>query len=192
MLCSVVLMRLDGKGKPMSLIPYAGMVDGALKLKLDATLWLGIGRTSAWVNESSPPAENVASTVLDQPIGYKKVEMTALVKPDAGGSIVFQGQNYSIVADNDAVAQIARYCYIKASLNYQESNSLGNVIGAVTFRQTGLFSGLVCQSGLEGETVLTPAQVQSVGRLVFLVNHTPRTRDVLMRDIIEILREFKA
>lgn len=176
----------------MAIIPYAGMVDGALKLKQDVSLWLGIGRTSAWANESAPPAENVASSVLDQPIGYKKVEMTSLVVPDALGSIVFQGQNYRLVDDEDGVAEIARYCYIKASLNYQESNVNGNVIGAVTFRQTGLFSGLVPQNGLEGETCLTPAQVTTVGRLVFLVNHTPRTRDVLMRDIIEILREFKA
>lgn len=176
----------------MSIIPYAGMVDGALKLKLDVTLWLGIGRTASWPSESAPPTENVASTVLDQPIGYKKVEMTSLVVPDVAGTIVFQGQNYRIVADADGVSQLARYCYLKASLNYQETNSLGNVIGAVTFRQTGIFSGLVPQTGLEGETVLTPNQVSSVGRLIFLVNHTPRTRDVLMRDIVEVLREFKA
>lgn len=176
----------------MSIIPYAGMVDGALKLKLDTTLWLGIGRTTAWPNESSPPAENVAAVVLDQPIGYKKVEMTSLVVPDALGSIVFQGQNYRLVDDEDGVAEVARYCYIKASLNYQETNVNGNVVGAVTFRQTALFSGLTSINGLEGETVLTPAQVSSVGRMIFLVNHTPRTRDILMRDIIEILREFKA
>ena len=172
----------------MSIVPYAGMVDAALKLKLSVdSLWLAIARSIAWPNETAPPSEDLSTAILQDTIAYKKVDMTSLAVPDPNGDIEFQSNKYRLVADVDAIQELARWCYIKASINHTESNVSGPIIGNVHWRVTGIFSGLVPASGFGSESVLSPAQVDDPGRLIFYANHVEREHQTSLIDLIEVI-----
>ena len=169
----------------MSLVPYAGMVDAALKLKNDLNLWVAIGQTTAWANEAAPPAEDINAQTVSGVVVYKRVETTSVCVPDLNGLVVFQTQKYTLIQDINALSAVARYTYLKTSLNYTE-------VPVVTFRQVGVFSGLVPSAGFTTADILLPTQIVSPGRLLFVANDIPRVRSINTRDIIEIIREFKS
>ena len=185
----------------MPITPYVGMVDAALRFKSGTPpVWLCIGRYTPWDDENAPPNENdfthhpeyLDVTVPEEPIALKRVDFMGLCVPDANGDIRYLQQRYSYVSDTSAVSLLARWCYIRASLNYYEKNSAGNVvIGSATYRQATLLSGVVSLPAFKNESVLAPSQVQSYGRIVCVTNFSPRERDPKMRDVLEFVREFR-
>lgn len=200
----------------MPITPYSGMCEAAIRFMNQPPLWFVIGRTTAWPNESVPPNENDFTTYPqymdyvepEEIIGFKRVEVTQLCVPDITGEVKFRNQNYKLVDTADAVALGARWLYIRATLDYFEKNSAQQtVIGQVTYRQSCLMSGITPLAPYTNEIVLTPTQVmryptndatipanlrgRTMGRLVYFSNHTARTRDGAMRDIFELVREFR-
>lgn len=172
----------------MGIVPYAGMVDAALKLKLQETdLWLVIARSVAWPNETAPPVEDLSTVILQDTIAYKRVDMTSLAVPDPTGDIEFQSNKYRLVADVDAMQELARWVYIKASINHTESNHAGTVIGNVHWRITGIFAGLVPSSGFGSDDVLASDQVDDPGRLIFYANHVEREHQTSLIDLVEVI-----
>lgn len=184
----------------MPITPYVGMVDSAIRFKSNPTLWVSIGRTTPWEDENTPPDENdfnenpeyLNMVTPDEPIAFKRIDFAGLVVPDANGDIVYQQQRYSYVPDAEAITRLARWVFVRASLDYLERNSAGTVIvGETTYRQVCLLSGLVPKDPYVEENVLTPAQVDSIGRVVVVANIPPRLRDPRMRDVIKFIREFR-
>lgn len=200
----------------MPIIPFSGMVESAIRFMNQPPLWFCIGRTTPWPDENNPPNENDFSAnpqYLDylnpeELIGFKRVEVTQLCVPDVNGEVKYKTQRYKLIDTQDAVEYQARWLYIRATLDYIERNSANqSVIGLVTYRQTCLMSGIVPLDPYKDEVVLTPNQVQRYpttdlrvperlrgtvkGRLVYLQNHKPRERFGTMRDIFELVREFR-
>jgi hypothetical protein len=184
----------------MPVTPYTGMVDSAIRFKSLPSLWLCIGRSTPWTDENAPPDENdfdnfpeyLSMTMPEEPIALKRIDFAGLCVPDIDGDIKYQNQRYKYVPDVDAVSLLARWVYVRASLDYYERNSAGAiVIGQTTYRQACLISGLVPLPPYKEENVLAPNQVASWGRLVCVVNMPPRDRDPKMRDVIQFLREFR-
>lgn len=172
----------------MGIVPYTGMVDAALKLKLEeGDLWVAIARHLAWPDETAPPVEDPTTSVLQDTIAYKKVDMTSLAVPDPNGDIEFQNSKYRLVADVDAVQELARWTYIKASINNTETNHAGNTIGNVHWRVTGVFAGLVPASGFGTDDSLLPNQVDDPGRLIFYANHIEREHVTSVIDLLEFV-----
>lgn len=203
----------------MPLTPFAGMVDSALRFKRLPQLWLAIGRTTPWADEAHPPDENdfkknpsfINMVQPDELIGLKRVEVAQLCVPDIDGEVRYRTpgggiQRYKLLDDVEAMDKLARWVYVRASLDYVERNSAGDgIIGFVTYRQTAIMSDIRPLAPYREEVVLSPDQVEKwpddhpverlrgkvKGQMVFLANHPPRVRDATLRDITEIVREFR-
>jgi hypothetical protein len=154
-------------------------------------------------DEPGPPNENnfgdypqfLNLSAPQQPLGYKKVEVMQLCVPDVTGEVRYRQQRYRLVDDEEASTPgvMARWCYIRASIDHIERNSAGEdvILDNITFRQILLLSDLVPVAAYKDETVLKPNQVDKPGRITYIANIPPRVRDRDRRDIIEIVREFK-
>lgn len=184
----------------MPITPYVGMVDSAIRFKSSPTLWVCIGRSTPWEDENAPPDENdfenhpeyLNITMPEEPIALKRIDFAGLAVPDANGDIRYHDQRYSYVPDADAISLLARWVYIRASLDYYERNSAGTiVIGQTTYRQATLLSGIQPLPPYKEENVLAPNQIQDWGRIVCVTNFPPRDRDPKMRDVLEFIREFR-
>ena len=198
----------------MPITPFSGMVDAALRFKRLPQLWLAIGRTTPWVDEAHPPNENdfqanpafINMVQPDELIGFKRIEVAQLCVPDANGEVRYRSQRYKLIDDIEAMDRMARWVYVRASLDYVERNTAGDgVIGFVTYRQTAIMSDIKPLAPYVDEVVLSPNQVETYpldypiarlagkvkGQMVFLANHPPRVRDATLRDITEIVREFR-
>ena len=146
-------------------------------------VWGVIGRTTAWPDENNPPAEDVATTLLDTPIGYKKILTKLLVKPDVSGDIQFKNQNYAVVTVEEAFNEDVVRVFLEFSFDYDE-------VPLSTFRQIGIHRGLVPTAGNELALVLQPAQVASAGPLLYYVNRLAETRAIDKKNIIRRILQF--
>lgn len=147
------------------------------------TLFIGIGKSSAWSNDNAPPTPDVNSTGIVEAIGYKQVDVKEFVVQDPSGNIEYLGQTWKILSAEDAATQNSRWIYVKAQINYTE-------LPTTTYRQIGIFSGLQKQSSASGKSALLPAEVANVGVLEVIDNTTPNTRSVNQKDTICYILEF--
>lgn len=141
----------------------------ALNAKQDlANLWLSMGRTTAWQDESIPPAENMDTSHLDEITGFKRFDKAQLVAPLTadfdmskvyGDAVIYKGQQWENVADEDAYKKGARYLYLEAQIEPE-------MLPYAVYRQIGVFRGLKPQSGWERATALYPQQVTDMGMLM--------------------------
>jgi hypothetical protein len=181
--------------------PYVGMVDLAIRFKSNPLLWLCIGRTTPWPDENAPPdvtdtvtyPQYLNMTVPEEPIALKKIDFAGLCVPDANGQIRYQNQRFSYVPDVNAVSLLARWVYVRASLDYIETNSVGTVIvgSDIAYRQASLLSGVVPQAPYANESTILASQVQDFGRVVCVTNFPPRQRNPRKRDVLEFIREMR-
>ena len=122
-------------------------------------LWLGIaqGPYQGWNNEIVPPNPPLIPTGKDPTgkglthlMGVKHIDHICLVVPvignqsDTGGApkptpnssvIVYKGQQWQPVSDNDAMKYGARWVYVQADIHPED-------LPYGIFRQTGLYYGL--------------------------------------------------
>lgn len=140
-------------------------------------VWIGIGRSAAWPDDNNPPAEDLGVTALDTPIAYKKILTKFLVIPDGAGTLQFKNQNYTIVTVADAFTQGVLRTYMEMSFDYDE-------IPLTTFRQVGIFRGLVPATGFGSQLVLLPAQVGSTGALISYSNIKPEPRAIDRKNLV--------
>lgn len=197
----------------MPITPFSGMVDSAIKFQRDPNLWV-VPCLIDWPvgAEDPPPDENYISipstheveidgnmvTVAGPPgaIGFKRIDETRLCVPDAAGEVRYRTQRYRLInTEEEAYTKVARWVYVRASLNYYEHNTRGEgIIGNVSFNQVCLVAGIRALAEFDQETVLRPTEVDVNfhGRVVCVANHYLRQRDGAMRDIMEFIREFRA
>lgn len=138
-----------------------------------SNMYVGIGKSSAWPNDSQPPAEDETKTNIDEPLFFKKVMSATLCRPLKSGetapsnAFTLGTDTYIPFSSNSMYSEFTPYVYIVTSFSYTD-------IGSVSFRETGLFAGLTVNSGVS-KTVLTPADVANVGGMISYSNHSPVT-----------------
>jgi len=157
----------------------------ALQLVLTNNVWVGYGRTATWGTNEPVPDVNQASTTIDTLQAVKKAEVLSLVVPDATGTIEFQGQMYKTITATkaSAIAAGARFVYVAVWLKYAE-------VPVVTYRQSGVFAGLIKAAGSEAKTILLPAEISDVGYLMALNNRSPIPRETDSKEFLEFILEF--
>jgi hypothetical protein len=148
-----------------------------------ATLWAAIGRTTAWSDDGTPPAEDSTVTVIDEIIGFKRILQKLLVTPDPLGTIIYTDQNYRVVPRAQAFDQEVVDLHLEASFD-------GAELPLTTFRQVGIYEGLLPATGFEQALVLLPAQVASPGRLIWYRNMTPQTRTATYANVFRRVFRF--
>lgn len=129
--------------------------------------YLAIGKTTPWLNESAPPAEDPDISVLQEVIGYKKVEKVSLCKlvgtePTSYPTVTYGGKTYALIPKDKAYQE-------KATLVYYETSIMGDELPNGTYRQVGIHTNLIPKAGIT-KRVLLPSEVQSTGTLQFFEN----------------------
>lgn len=149
-----------------------------------AGMWFGFGKTTAWTDDTQPPAPQPSDTDIQEAIGYKKADMITFVKEDPNGSIYYLGDTYSAIEDTEAETNSSTLLYVRAVVNYDE-------LPPSTYRQIGIFRGLTptVEAGSSAK-VLLPSQVQSKGTLDIIDNIMPSSRAQYQRDEYSYMIQF--
>jgi hypothetical protein len=158
---------------------YGARVKRGLDLKNGDDLWFALGKTSAWPNDESPPSPLPGDTEVTEPfIVFKpiiksmarevsQVEYDALQESQRGVVVIDEVIRYlKLVSDENAQTEVARYVYLRGVSN----PALGHP--AATFRQIGIYSGLVPAAGYENAEWLATTNVDQYGLLEYLDNGT--------------------
>lgn len=181
----------------IGVVNYQGSVAAGLAIKDLPSVWIVLGKTSAWTNEASPDSPLPGNTVLVEPfVAIKPIilSMSAIVTLDdynALGSaykasvIVGDVPVYlQLVADADAYTLSARYLYIQALFD----PVVTHMTTATTWRTYYGVSGLVPATGNENALWLPAANIESLGK-IFYENSGTAQQGTNMMDI-PILLEF--
>lgn len=152
-------------------------------------LWFAIGKTSAWANESSPPAPT-ATDSMTEIIGYRKVSVKYLVIPYDGRQLqsgdikitLADGSQWFVISPANAYTEGAKYVYV-------ETTVFPSDFPAGDYRQVGLFSGLVPQAGVNKDYLL-PSEVQSQGVLEVIDNRVKSTRTSTTKEQLSFVIQF--
>lgn len=169
----------------MAIVRLDGHVSRALRFMEEDDVYIAIGKTSPWDNESQPPVPNVNEPQVEL-IAMKKVETKILVVlDDEEGTIQYLDHKYSPVAPTDAYTKGARWVYCMSYLNYSEAPI------SVAFRQVALQTGVVRKSSVPAaQYVLLPEEIENVGVAEIIDNITPIYRRVDKREKLGIIAEF--
>ena len=148
------------------------------------SMYLVLGKTSAWSNEQVPPEPLSNTTQLEEIVGYKRVSKAVLVRPTRETDtnkekITFNNNSWTIINQEDAIKEGAKWAYF-------ESKVLGNELPLGTYRQVGISINVKSRSQ---KSALLPSEVEDKGTLLFYDNKQfqNRTNDVsnLERLIVE-------
>jgi len=171
-------------GNRMPATVKIGMIRVLLQWKNQETFWFAVGRTQTpWDCETDPPVENINTTMLDEVGGLQKAETVSLCYPDPNGSVEFRGAKFTLVPDEFAYDYDCRYLYCSTVLRFDE-------FPLVTFRQYGIYVGVVPTAGNETKKILLPSEVLSYGKLIGYVNIPPIIRNAGSKNLMEIVIEF--
>ncbi|WP_139491797.1 hypothetical protein [Brevibacillus dissolubilis] len=155
----------------------------AAKLVQDGSVWVAIGKTSPW-NEGETVPVVTSDMTLQETVAFKRADQIAFVVKDDKGTIEQRGQKWRILKSDEAKATDCRHVYVQAWLNYDE-------FPLVTYRQTGVYAGLVLKSGVAAnEQVVTLEDIVDVGYLLVLNNRSPIQRDATQKESLDFIIEF--
>lgn len=154
-------------------------------------VYFAIGRTSPWQNENTPgfevPDEDFNALALDEIIGYKKIDVAYIVRPTEVGEtpdIQYREENWMIVPPDQAIAQKARWVYIRSTILFNEL-PLG------VYRQVGVYTGVVKKPELPaGQDNLLPTEVDNVGVLEVIDNREFSNRQLDQKEVLSLILEF--
>ena len=170
----------------MAVSTYMGRSNRAKLLYESADFWMGIGRTTAWSTELAPPSPSVAATTLEEAIVYVKAEIVSLAKTiNANPDVTVRGQGYKYVLPADAIAEFARFIYIRARFDPSEDQPYA------TFRQIAIFSNLEPTQAHASDLWLAPANVLDVGVMEYVENNGPTVMNLNRQEVIQVIIEFR-
>jgi len=170
----------------MAITTYCGRARRALLHKTNSAYWLAIGRTTPWIDELAPPTPNPGIIDIEEAIIFVKAEMVRLAKfVQSGEDVIVKGSRYKFVDDNDAIIEQARFVYIKGRFDPSTGQPYG------TFRQLGIFTGIVPASGYENRDWLAPANVTSRGILEYIENKPPTEMNLEREEVVQAIIEFR-
>lgn len=181
---------------PMASTTIAGHVARAVEFYNTSDIYFGIGKTTSWDSNSTPtssplnddqnPPEPTSTDVLQEIVGYKRVDSKFLVYPDNEGEISCNGRKWKIVTNpDDAQSLGARWIYLASWLLYNELPT------DISYRQVGVVTGLVkSESVAAGKTALLPEEVSDAGILQAIYHRKPVYRDANQREQLMTIITF--
>lgn len=172
----------------MAVTTIGAHVNRALDFFNKPDTYFAIGKTSAWSGDDmNPPNPDTGSKSLNEVIGYKKVESVFMVRPvleGETGDINYRDESWKIVPVENALAQDARWVYIKSVIRYDEL-PLG------FYRQVGVYTGLKRKSGISSNKYnLLPSEVENAGVLEVIDNRQPSNRQIDQTETLSLVLEF--
>jgi len=170
----------------MDVTPYVDRARTARLHKQNSVYWAAIGRTTPWPDEENPPSASPGATDIEEAIVFVRPQTVSLVKTvTSGEDVIVSGQKYAFVADEDAIAEGARFIYFKIILDPASGMPTGN------YRQKAIFTDLVPAAGHEADLWLAPANVASRGVLGRISNTPVRSFGPGEQRMFELIRTFQ-
>lgn len=152
------------------------------ELFINQDLYIAIGRTTAWPTEASPPAEDPDTTDIDEIVCFVPASTKTFIIQDPTGLLIFDGLKWSPITVEEAYLQQANYVMILGTFTQTE-------VPLVTYRQYGLYSGLVKAVGAPNGPLL-PEHVVDNGVLEAYHNHPPVIRTTYMSEERRFFTKF--
>jgi hypothetical protein len=166
----------------MAIKTYIGEARSAWLQFTNSIYWMALGQTSAWPNEPIAPSEVAGTTDIAQAIVFVKAEFASLCYPiNTNPDVTIRGQGYKFCTSDTAIANMARYVYLRGRFDPSTGQPYG------TFRQFGVFTNLIPAANHTTDTWLTPVNVLDRGNLEYLENNTPTIMSVNRQEIIEVI-----
>ncbi len=156
----------------------------AVQTVINGDAWIGIGKTSPWPGDGSPPQVDPETMVLTEMVAFKKAETITLVVPDPDGAIEHLRQRWMPVTVGEARNKKSRWVYIATWLRYDE-------VPIVDYRQTGAFIAPVRKTEVApGKSVLLSSEIEDIGYLIAVSNRSPIPRAEDQKELVEFIVEF--
>jgi hypothetical protein len=131
-----------------------------------ATMYIGLGKSSSWNDENNVPASDYNATALDEPIAYTKAQKVFLCKPvldPKEGNLIVGGVSYKTVSLDADIDPSACYLYATTDFSYADLQK------EIQFRQVGLFVNFIPKANVTS-IIVTPAQVDKLGTMLSIQN----------------------
>ena len=142
-----------------------------LLYSMQNSIYIGIGKSSHWANDSKPDPEDSSKTNIDEPLFYVKADKVQLCRTKlptespTAETISYGSNQYVPVNVGDAISSGAEYIYCSALLSSEN-------VGKLTFREAGLFSGLQLNQG-DTKATVQYSDIASIGSMLSLINQSP-------------------
>lgn len=142
-------------------------------------IFLGIGSGLASWDSNGVDPENIASTALQDPIGYRKAAQVDFVSSAAQGAISLPSGRYDVSAGQ------TNLLYCKFTLDFVDAST-------ATIRETGIFLDVITGSGLPSGQMFFDAatEVTSSGTLYLLEHLSSIIRTPATRETFEFVLTF--
>ena len=133
-------------------------------------IYLGIGAGATSWDTNGVPAENITSTGLLDPIGYRKSAQVDFVLPAAQGAISLPSGRYDVSASQ------TNYLYLRFTLDFTDASTS-------TIRETGIFLDTQTTASLPAGQMFFPDTDVTDDGTLYLLEHvasiirTPATRE---------------
>lgn len=169
----------------MALVTLDGHVARAIRFMRQDDLYIAIGRTTEWEDESNPEIPDIHDSIQDV-VAAKKVETKILVvQDDEEGTIRYLDHMYRPVSLSEAYEEGARWVYCYTALEYSE------VPVGISYRTIALVSGLQRAEGVpEAKYALYGEEIVDVGITEIIDNIQPVYRRANKKEKIGIIAEF--
>ena len=134
-------------------------------------IYLGIGAGATSWDANGVPPEDITSTGLLDPIGYRKSAQVDFVLPAANGAISLPSGRYDVSPTQ------TNYLYLRFTLDFTDASTS-------TIRETGIFLDTQTNTGLPAGQMFFDAQTEvTADGTLYLLEHvasiirTPATRE---------------
>ena len=166
---------------------YLGHTDRALSFANSNSVYFALGKTSPWSQDENdkvyiPPEVDLNANNLEELVCMKKVTQKLMVIPDPTGEIEYDGQNWKVVSDSDAIRLRSRWVYLTTTIRYNE-------LELSQYRQIGVYNRVVPNDGVTRDLLL-PAHIKDTGLLIACNNRGVVTRQPDTRDVYSMIIEF--
>jgi len=164
------------------IITTHGHVRRAYEFYNRSNIYVGIGRTTPWVDENIPPIPTGDETAVVEIFGYKNLHSKMYVVPDPEGELSYRGQGWREVQPENIYDEGAKWVLVKFFLEFDELPLIG-------YRQIGIYTGLEKLPGVS-DGPLVPEQVVNPGILEVIDNKKVESREVDKKEEITLIIEF--
>ena len=181
----------------IGIVNYSGSIAAGIAVKELPSIWIVLGKTSAWDNEDSPDSPLPGNNNVVEPfvaISPAILSMSAIVTLDEYNALGDSNRTTCIVGDTlvylqlvddvDAYDSVAKYLYIRAVFD----PIIAQMPSADYFRVYYAVFGLIPAAGHENAPWISDANVESYGRILY-ENSGTKQQGTGMMDI-PLLLEF--
>ncbi|MGG6283695.1 hypothetical protein ACQ4M3_19110 [Leptolyngbya sp. AN03gr2] len=165
-----------------------GACQQAIRYLNDQSLLLGVGNTSRWMVEGSPPSADASALFLPELVGYFPMRRQSVIYPHPNGNFeLSSGERYFEVDSDDPyeLAQVGGFrVLIEGVILHEQLRSIN------AYRSVGVFTGCRIADGLDSYDLIETRRVTGavLDHLIHL--ERPFVRAPGVEHVIQVVKTF--